>query len=72
MSSCMREMSNGSPYRRNRNPKDLESGSGSGDRGEEYDVCDPFDIVRTKSAPVDRLKRWRVISHSVVGFAVYY
>lgn len=53
--SC--EMSSGSPYRRNRNPKDLEAGSGEG--GEVYDSYDPFDIVRTKSASVDRLKRWR-------------
>nr|GEZ15897.1 calcium-transporting ATPase 10, plasma membrane-type-like [Tanacetum cinerariifolium] len=44
-----------SPYRRNRNPKDLEAGSGEGD--EEYDAYDPFDIVRMKSASVDRLER---------------
>nr|GEU96504.1 hypothetical protein [Tanacetum cinerariifolium] len=46
-----------SPYRRNRNPKDLEAGSGEG--GEEYDAYDPFDIVRMKSASVVRLERCR-------------
>nr|GFA17482.1 calcium-transporting ATPase 10, plasma membrane-type-like [Tanacetum cinerariifolium] len=44
-----------SPYRRNRNPKDLEAGSGEGE--EDYDAYDPFDIVRMKSASVDRLER---------------
>ncbi|KAF5804821.1 putative P-type Ca(2+) transporter [Helianthus annuus] len=40
--------------------KDVESGGGSSGGYEEYEsVNDPFDIVRTKSAPVDRLRRWR-------------
>ncbi|KAI7752178.1 hypothetical protein M8C21_027370, partial [Ambrosia artemisiifolia] len=51
--------SGGSPYRRF--TKDVESGGGGSSRG--YDnhesVHDPFDIVRTKSAPIARLKRWR-------------
>lgn len=51
--------SGGSPYRRH--PKDLESGGGSGGGFQDYgSVSDPFDIVRTKSASVDSLKRWRV------------
>ncbi|KAI7753938.1 hypothetical protein M8C21_033138, partial [Ambrosia artemisiifolia] len=51
------ELSGGSPHRRHR--KDLESGDGSSGAYEECDsVNDPFDIVRTKSAPVDRLRRW--------------
>ncbi|KAL4571213.1 hypothetical protein LXL04_017966 [Taraxacum kok-saghyz] len=50
--------SGGSPYRRH--PKDLESGGGSGGGSQDYgSACDPFDIVRTKSASVDSLKRWR-------------
>ncbi|CAH1432570.1 unnamed protein product [Lactuca virosa] len=50
--------SGGSPYRRH--PKDLESGGGSGGGFQDYgSVSDPFDIVRTKSASVDSLKRWR-------------
>ncbi|KAI3801602.1 hypothetical protein L1987_29711 [Smallanthus sonchifolius] len=50
--------SGGSPHRKHR--KDLESGGGSSGGYEEYEsVYDPFDIVRTKSAPVDRLRRWR-------------
>ncbi|MFS7944541.1 putative P-type Ca(2+) transporter [Helianthus anomalus] len=50
--------SGGSPYRRFR--KDVESGGGGGSSGgyDEHE-SDPFDIARTKSAPVDRLKRWR-------------
>ncbi|XP_024966655.1 calcium-transporting ATPase 8, plasma membrane-type-like [Cynara cardunculus var. scolymus] len=48
--------SGGSPYRRHR--KDVESG-GSGGFQDYGSVCDPFDIVSTKSASVDRLKRWR-------------
>ncbi|GJW37994.1 hypothetical protein Tco_0060914 [Tanacetum coccineum] len=35
--------------------EDLKARSGEG--GEEYDAYDPFDIVRTKSALVDRLER---------------
>ncbi|KAI3772118.1 hypothetical protein L6452_03293 [Arctium lappa] len=46
----------GSPYRRHR--KDVESG-GSGDFQDYGSACDPFDIVSTKSASVDRLRRWR-------------
>ncbi|XP_071717450.1 calcium-transporting ATPase 10, plasma membrane-type-like [Rutidosis leptorrhynchoides] len=44
-----------SPYRRHRN--DVESAGGF----EDYDesASDPFDIVSTKSASVDRLRRWR-------------
>ncbi|KAI3811457.1 hypothetical protein L1987_21181 [Smallanthus sonchifolius] len=50
--------SGGSPHRKHR--KDVESGGGSSGGYEEYEsVYDPFDIVRTKSAPVDRLRRWR-------------
>lgn len=53
----------GSPYRRHRNSEyDLETGS-RGSRGftdDEDDASGPFDIFRTKSAPVDRLRRWRV------------
>ncbi|MCD7471685.1 Calcium-transporting ATPase 10, plasma membrane-type [Datura stramonium] len=44
-----------SPYRRHQN-EDLEAGSTS----MSIDDCgSPFDIPRTKSAPIDRLKRWR-------------
>ncbi|EPS66913.1 hypothetical protein M569_07863, partial [Genlisea aurea] len=47
-----------SPYRRHRN--DVEAGI----YGQEYEADDeeglgPFDILRTKSAPVDRLRKWR-------------
>ncbi|XP_051150223.1 calcium-transporting ATPase 10, plasma membrane-type [Andrographis paniculata] len=54
----MNEDYKSSPYRRHRN--DLEAGNSTRD----YDLDDdegsgPFDIVRTKSAPVDRLRRWR-------------
>ncbi|XP_027177381.1 calcium-transporting ATPase 10, plasma membrane-type-like isoform X3 [Coffea eugenioides] len=54
-----------SPYRRYRNSDtDLESGigrvgNGSTDDDDEGTSGGPFDIVRTKSAPIDRLKRWR-------------
>ncbi|KAK3003043.1 hypothetical protein RJ639_018799 [Escallonia herrerae] len=61
----MSEDFKGSPYRRHRNDDDLETrnghspsgihGGGGGDDGN----SGPFDIVRTKSASVDRLKRWR-------------
>nr|XP_043624987.1 calcium-transporting ATPase 10, plasma membrane-type-like [Erigeron canadensis]XP_043624988.1 calcium-transporting ATPase 10, plasma membrane-type-like [Erigeron canadensis] len=45
-----------SPYRRHHN--DVEAGIGEFE--EDYEsVSDPFDIVRTKSASVDRLRRWR-------------
>ncbi|XP_071723879.1 calcium-transporting ATPase 10, plasma membrane-type-like isoform X1 [Rutidosis leptorrhynchoides] len=50
--------SGGSPYRRQR--KDLESGGGSSGSFTDYESAhDPFDIVSTKSASVDRLQRWR-------------
>nr|XP_027065795.1 calcium-transporting ATPase 10, plasma membrane-type-like isoform X2 [Coffea arabica] len=54
-----------SPYRRYRNSDtDLESGigrvgNGSTDDDDEGTSGGPFDIFRTKSAPIDRLKRWR-------------
>lgn len=56
---------------------DLEAGSSHRDYPEdEDDGAGPFDIVRTKRAPVHRLRRWRVsrphwfISHliSFVGY----
>lgn len=47
----------GSPYRRYQN-EDLEAGSSS--KSIIDDCGSPFDIPRTKSAPIDRLKRWRV------------
>lgn len=47
----------GSPYRRHQN-EDLEAGSSS--KSIDDDCGSPFDIPRTKSAPIDRLKRWRV------------
>ncbi|PHT42588.1 hypothetical protein CQW23_16613 [Capsicum baccatum] len=46
-----------SPYRRHQN-EDLEAG-GSSSRLSLDDCASPFDIPRTKSAPIDRLKRWR-------------
>ncbi|KAL8236833.1 hypothetical protein R6Q59_017914 [Mikania micrantha] len=50
--------SGGSPYRKHR--KDLESGDGSSGGYDDLEsVYDPFDIARTKSASVDRLRRWR-------------
>ncbi|KAK9055270.1 hypothetical protein SSX86_026352 [Deinandra increscens subsp. villosa] len=49
--------SGGSPYRKHR--KDLESGGGSSGYDDYESVNDPFDIARTKSAPADRLRRWR-------------
>ncbi|CAA2987917.1 calcium-transporting ATPase 10, plasma membrane-type [Olea europaea subsp. europaea] len=49
---------NTSPYGRHRN--DLEMGTSSTDFHDDDEVgSGPFDIVRTKSAPVDRLRRWR-------------
>ncbi|KAL6560164.1 Calcium-transporting ATPase 8, plasma membrane-type [Orobanche hederae] len=45
-----------SPYRRYRN--DPEAGNNTRDCDGDEDA-DPFDIVRTKSAPVDQLRRWR-------------
>ncbi|XP_022897971.1 calcium-transporting ATPase 9, plasma membrane-type-like isoform X2 [Olea europaea var. sylvestris] len=47
-----------SPYRRYKN--DLEAGTSSREIDEEEDEgSGPFDIVRTKNAPLDRLRRWR-------------
>ncbi|KAI3447345.1 hypothetical protein Pfo_004010 [Paulownia fortunei] len=47
-----------SPYRRTEN--DLEAGNSRRDYPEDDDEgSGPFDIVRTKRAPVDRLRRWR-------------
>ncbi|KAL0410263.1 UNVERIFIED_CONTAM: Calcium-transporting ATPase 10, plasma membrane-type [Sesamum latifolium] len=47
-----------SPYRRYR--ADVEAGNSSRNFDEDEDEgSGPFDIVRTKSAPVDRLRRWR-------------
>ncbi|KAL0308272.1 UNVERIFIED_CONTAM: Calcium-transporting ATPase 10, plasma membrane-type [Sesamum radiatum] len=47
-----------SPYRRYR--ADVEAGNSSRNYDEDEDEgSGPFDIVRTKSAPVDRLRRWR-------------
>ncbi|PIN19114.1 Calcium transporting ATPase [Handroanthus impetiginosus] len=54
----MKEEGNKSPYRRHRN--DLEAGYSTRNYDEDDDESSgPFDIVRTKSAPVDRLRRWR-------------
>ncbi|XP_009757245.1 calcium-transporting ATPase 8, plasma membrane-type [Nicotiana tabacum] len=49
-----------SPYRRHQNSnEDLEAGiNGSSSRSMDCGGS-PFDIPRTKSAPIDRLKRWR-------------
>lgn len=66
----MAEDIKGSPYHRHRNSDyDLETGRSrhGGSRGgfEEDDVASgPFDIFRTKSASVDRLRRWRVCGFS--------
>ncbi|XP_019197914.1 PREDICTED: calcium-transporting ATPase 9, plasma membrane-type-like [Ipomoea nil] len=58
----------GSPYRRHSND-DLESGNTRGhsdDHGGggplDICICRPFDIVRTKSATIDSLKRWRQVA----------
>lgn len=69
----------GSPYRRHRND-DLESGNTQRKRGHSGDhggggpldicICRPFDIVRTKSATVDSLKRWRV-SFLILSLPLY-
>lgn len=51
----------GSPYRR---PNDLEAGSSRSAHSddEDHESCaDPFDITSTKNAPIDRLRRWRVM-----------
>ena len=53
----MSEEEKPSPYRRHDN--DLEAGI---NEFEEEEDSGPFDILRTKSASVDRLKRWRVSS----------
>ncbi|KAL7137111.1 hypothetical protein ABFS83_10G072000 [Erythranthe nasuta] len=47
-----------SPYRRNRN--DPEAGYSNRNYDEDDDSgSGPFNIVRTKSAPIDQLRRWR-------------
>ncbi|XP_073158558.1 calcium-transporting ATPase 10, plasma membrane-type-like [Henckelia pumila] len=47
-----------SPYRRHQN--DLEGGGSRRDYAEDDEEgLGPFDIFRTKSAPADRLRRWR-------------
>ncbi|KAK3007639.1 hypothetical protein RJ639_013107 [Escallonia herrerae] len=62
----MSEDFKGSPYSRHRNDDDLENGNGHSPSGfhgggdDDNGNSGPFDIVRTKSASVDRLKRWRV------------
>lgn len=50
---------------------DLEAGVSRRDYvDDEDDATGPFDIVRTKSAPVHRLRRWRVSSQRLL-FAVF-
>ncbi|KAM0017791.1 putative P-type Ca(2+) transporter [Helianthus debilis subsp. tardiflorus] len=47
-----------SPYRRHKN--DVEFGGGGAGNQEDFEsVSDPFDIVSTKSASVQSLRRWR-------------
>ncbi|XWS28168.1 hypothetical protein CRYUN_Cryun25bG0042600 [Craigia yunnanensis] len=49
----------GSPHRR---PNDVEAGSSHSAHSddEDHEFSDgPFDITRTKNAPIDRLRRWR-------------
>ncbi|KAG8376409.1 hypothetical protein BUALT_Bualt09G0060500 [Buddleja alternifolia] len=47
-----------SPYRRHQN--DIEAGNSRRDYAHDDDEgSGPFDIVRTKRAPIDRLRRWR-------------
>lgn len=53
----MKDELQGSPYRRHRN--DPEAGSGSRRYDDDEDGS-PFNISRTKSAPIDQLRRWRV------------
>nr|GMC61113.1 calcium-transporting ATPase 10, plasma membrane-type-like isoform X1 [Ipomoea batatas] len=59
MNSSVDELK-GSPYRRQKD-EDVESGRRRGGYSDEDEDenGNPFDIFRTKSAPVDRLKRWR-------------
>ncbi|KAG9160379.1 hypothetical protein Leryth_008775 [Lithospermum erythrorhizon] len=45
-----------SPYRRHHN--DVEAGPSS-QISMDDESCSPFDIVRTKSAPINQLRRWR-------------
>lgn len=61
--SSMSDENKTTPYRRPGN--DLEAGNSRRDYPEDDDNgSGPFDIVRTKSAPVHRLRRWRVsLSH---------
>ncbi|MFS7934794.1 putative P-type Ca(2+) transporter [Helianthus anomalus] len=45
--------------------KDVESGGGSSGG---YELVDPFDIARTKGAPVNHLRRWRLgLAHYSLG-----
>ncbi|KAL2553919.1 Calcium-transporting ATPase 10 [Forsythia ovata] len=58
MSNGSGEEFKSSPYRRYKN--DLEASKSRREFDEEEEEgSGPFDIVRTKSAPVDRLRRWR-------------
>lgn len=54
----MKDELQGSPYRRHRN--DPEAGSSSRRYQDDDDEGSPFYIVRTKSAPINQLRRWRV------------
>lgn len=43
---------------------DIEAGNSSfGDCDDGDSSSDPFGITRTKNAPIERLKRWRVCVH---------
>ncbi|KAG6389373.1 hypothetical protein SASPL_150841 [Salvia splendens] len=53
----MKDELQGSPYRRHRN--DPEAGSSSRYEYDDDDAGSPFYIVRTKRAPIDKLRRWR-------------
>lgn len=48
----------GSPYRRHRNDPEAPDSTYEDDE----DDGSPFNIARTKSAPLDQLRRWRVSS----------
>ena len=54
----MKDELQGSPYRRHRN--DPEAGGSSRYDYDDDDAGSPFSIVRTKRAPIDKLRRWRV------------
>ncbi|XP_047968841.1 calcium-transporting ATPase 10, plasma membrane-type-like isoform X1 [Salvia hispanica] len=53
----MKDELQGSPYRRHRN--DPEAGGSSRYDYDDDDAGSPFSIVRTKRAPIDKLRRWR-------------